>query len=269
MGIAWAFGVNSLSYVAVLVGLFMIRLPAWQPRAQLVRPLDGIRETIAYMRGTPLVAALMKLVTVYSILGVPYLTLMPVFARNRLGLDASGYGLLLASVGIGGLVGALMLAARAGPQPGLRTLTLSTLTYPIILIILSAVTKARPAYFLLFLAGIAMIANGAQSNAMLQHSVPDSMRGRLMAAYSFVVVGWTDNCALAKLREGLVLVRIGKALRPEMAAWRYGDQFGRRRRKHILVTGAAVAAVGGIVVLGPMTGIIGVGGWGTWQIVSN
>ena len=79
----------------------------------------------------------------------------------------------------------------------------------------------------------------------------------------------TDNIGLAKLREGLELVRIGQALRPEMAAWRYGDQFGRRRRKHILVTGAAVAAVGGIVVLGPVTGIIGIGGWGTWQIVSN
>jgi hypothetical protein len=79
----------------------------------------------------------------------------------------------------------------------------------------------------------------------------------------------TDNIGLAKLREGLELVRIGNALRPEMAAWRYGDQFGRRRRKHILLSGAAIAAVGGIVVLGPMTGIIGIGGWGTWQIVSN
>ena len=79
----------------------------------------------------------------------------------------------------------------------------------------------------------------------------------------------TDNIGLAKSREGLELVRIGKALRPEMAAWRYGDQFGRRRRKHILLSGAAIAAVGGIVVLGPMTGIIGIGGWGTWQIVSN
>src|SRR5207253_1729686 len=103
-------------------GLFMIRLAPWQPRAQVVRPLEGIRETIAYMRGTPLVASLMKLVTVYSVLGVPYLTLMPVFARNRLGLGAGGYGLLLASVGIGGLVGALVLAARAGPQAGTGTL---------------------------------------------------------------------------------------------------------------------------------------------------
>ena len=189
LGIAWAFGLNALSYVAVLIGLFMVRLAPWQPRAQLVRPLDGIRESVAYMRGTPMVAALMKLITVYSILGVPYLTLMPVFARNRLGMNASGYGLLLACVGIGGLFGALALAARVAPQAGSRTLRVSTFSYPVVLMVLSAVTDHRFAYVLLFLAGIAMIANGALSNSLLQHQVPDALRGRVMAAYSFVVVG--------------------------------------------------------------------------------
>jgi hypothetical protein len=79
----------------------------------------------------------------------------------------------------------------------------------------------------------------------------------------------TDNIGLAKLREGLELVRIGTAMRPEMAAWRYGDQFGRRRRKHMIYTGAGVAAVAGLVVLGPVTGVIAGGGWGTWQIITN
>jgi len=189
LGIAWAFGMNALSYLAVLLSLFMVRLAPWQPRAHLARPLEGIRESITYMRSTPMIAALMKLVTVYSILGVPYLVLMPVFARDRLGLTASGYGLLLACVGIGGLFGALALAARAGPQAGRRTLRVSAYAYPIILLILSATTDPRPAYVLLFLAGIAMIANGALTNSMLQHKVPDALRGRLMAAYSFVVVG--------------------------------------------------------------------------------
>src|ERR671919_55679 len=71
----------------------------------------------------------------------------------------------------------------------------------------------------------------------------------------------TDNIGLARLREGLELVRIGSALRPEIAAWRYGDQFGRRRRKHMAIMGAGIAAVAGIVVLGPMTGVIAGGGW--------
>jgi len=144
---------------------------------------------VAYMRETPVVAAIMKLVTVYSILGVPYIVLMPVFARNRLGLDASGYGLLLAALGIGGLVGALGLAAQAGRQPGARTLVAASYAYPITLLLLSAVTSMHLAYVLLFVAGVTMIVNGAISNSMLQHSVPDALRGRLMAAYAFIVVG--------------------------------------------------------------------------------
>ena len=79
----------------------------------------------------------------------------------------------------------------------------------------------------------------------------------------------TDNIGLARLREGLELVRIGTALRPEMAAWRYGDQFGRRRRKHLIYTGVGVTAVAGLVVMGPVMGWIAGGGWGSWQIITQ
>jgi hypothetical protein len=79
----------------------------------------------------------------------------------------------------------------------------------------------------------------------------------------------TDNIGLARLASGLELVRVGKALRPELAAWRYGDQFGRRRRKHVIITGAAVAAGFGFVVIGPMTGLIAGGSWGVFNIVNT
>ncbi len=65
----------------------------------------------------------------------------------------------------------------------------------------------------------------------------------------------TDNIALARLSEGLELVRIGRPLRPEFAAWRYGDQFGRRRRRMWGYTAAGVAAVGGVMLAGPAVGI--------------
>jgi hypothetical protein len=65
----------------------------------------------------------------------------------------------------------------------------------------------------------------------------------------------TDNIGLARLHEGLELVRVGRALRPEFAAWRYGDQFGRRRRRQIAVTGGALALVGGVVAGGAAAGI--------------
>jgi hypothetical protein len=74
----------------------------------------------------------------------------------------------------------------------------------------------------------------------------------------------TDNIGLAKLRDGTTIVRIGEPLRPEFAAWRYGDQFGRRRNRQLLIVGAGVAAITGVVVGGIVTAG-GIGGMG-WMI---
>jgi hypothetical protein len=79
----------------------------------------------------------------------------------------------------------------------------------------------------------------------------------------------TGNIGLARLGEGLELVRIGAPQRPEMAAWRYGDQFGRRRRRHLILTGAGVAAAVGVIAVGPATGLIAGGGWGLYNLVSS
>jgi hypothetical protein len=79
----------------------------------------------------------------------------------------------------------------------------------------------------------------------------------------------TDNIGLARIREGLELVRIGQPQRPEMAAWRYGDQFGRRRRRHLIYTTGAGVLVAGVIIAGPATGILAGGGWGVWNLVNS
>ena len=77
----------------------------------------------------------------------------------------------------------------------------------------------------------------------------------------------TDNIGMSRLREGLELVRIGRPQRPEMAAWRYGDQFGRRRTRYMAYTVGGAVIVAGIIIGGPMLGFGSVagGGWGMWQ----
>jgi len=189
LGISWCFGVNAASYIAVLVGLFMIQLPAWTPPEHLASPIEGIREGVRYMRDTPSIKALMKLVTVFSVLGVPYLTLMPVVARDQLGLDAGGYGALLACVGIGGLTGALSLAAIGDRVSRSRLLSIAAFSYSVVLLAFALARTAALAYPLLFCVGFTMILNNALANSTLQRLVPNELRGRLMAAYSFVVVG--------------------------------------------------------------------------------
>jgi MFS family permease len=189
LGAAWCFGVNALSYVTVLIGLFMIELPAWIPPEKTVSPLEGIREGVRYMRRTPSVSALIKFVAVFSVLGGPYLTLMPVVARDQLHRGAGGYGALLACVGVGGVVGALSLASVGHRFGRVRLLSLSAYSFALLLLAFSLVRNHIYAYPLLFGVGFMMIATNATANSTLQHLVPDELRGRVMAAYSFVVVG--------------------------------------------------------------------------------
>jgi MFS family permease len=141
------------------------------------------------MRDTRQVAVLMGLVTVYSIFGIPYLTLMPVVTRDRLGLGASGYGILLACVGFGGLAGALFLASAGQRIRRARLLEISSYVFALLLIVFASTRSPMIARVVLLFTGFAMILNNALANALLQSIVPDAYRGRLMAAYSLVVVG--------------------------------------------------------------------------------
>jgi MFS family permease len=189
LGIAWCFFLNAASFVAVLAGLFMIRLPAWTPHAGRTRPWVGVVQAFRYMRETPNVRALMLMITVYSILGVPVLALMPVVARRMFGLGAAGYGLLLSFLGAGGLIGALALASLGRRVSRTRLLVIASMTWPVLLIAFSFTRVAWLGHILLLLIGGAMILNGAISNGILQGIVPDHLRGRMMAAYGLVVVG--------------------------------------------------------------------------------
>ncbi|MDE3054603.1 MAG: MFS transporter [Gemmatimonadota bacterium] len=210
LGIAWCFALNALSYVAVLVGLLMIRLPEWHPTATVASPREGIVEGVRYMRDTRVVAAMLGVVAVYSVLGVPYLTLMPVVARDRLHMGAGGYGMLLACVGVGGLGGALWLAAVGGNWPRGVVWERGTRAYALLLILFGVVHSAALAYPVLLATGFSMIVSGALANSMLQSIVPDELRGRLMAAYSFVVVGLSQ--AVGSLLAGTIAEHLGEGV---------------------------------------------------------
>jgi MFS family permease len=189
LGIAWCFFLNAVSFVTVLVGLFMIDLPPWVPRAATITPMQGVRQAWVFMRDTPKVRALMTMVTIYSILGVPVLALMPVVARQMFGLEAGGYGLLMSCLGVGGLAGALSLAAVGYRFSRVKLLMAASMAWPVMLMIFSFSHIPIIGYLLLLGVGCTMILNGAISNGLLQTNVPDALRGRMMAAYGLVVVG--------------------------------------------------------------------------------
>ena len=188
-GIAWCFGLNALSYLTVLIGLSMIRLPPWQAPLTTGSPLHGMMEGLRYIRSSKKVRTLIRFIAVFSILGLPYITLMPVVARDLLGLDASGYGLMLSALGIGGLSGALALAGVGRRIPRGKLLVGAACTYAFLLIMFALVRWPWLAYPILFVTGFSMIVTNSVVNGMLQTFVPDHFRGRLMSVYSLISVG--------------------------------------------------------------------------------
>lgn len=195
-GLAWCFALNAISFIAVLWGLFLIKLPVVESSLrgvslrELIRTstrdaIDGIR----HLDQPGLVRDLLGLVTIGAIFGAPFVTLMPVIARDRLGLDAGGYGALLASMGIGGLLGALTIAGPATHWNKGQVLRATSLGFPILVLGLAATTNPMIAEILLFAIGFSMIISNALTNGILQLRVPGEYRGRLMAFYSLVFVG--------------------------------------------------------------------------------
>lgn len=214
LGIAWCFGLNAMSFVAVLWGLYRIHLPIkpspfagvsfWQVVTKTTRDaVAGIR----HLDQPGEVRDLLALVTVSAIFGSPFIALMPVVARDRLGLDAGGYGALLAAMGIGGLIGALTIAGPAIRWNRRRLLRTTAITFPALVIMLVITTDEIIAQFLLFSIGLIMIMFNALSNGTLQLLVPDEFRGRLMAFYSLVFIGLSQ--AIGALALGAIARAVG------------------------------------------------------------
>ncbi len=189
-GIEWTFGLNALSFLAVLIGLLMLHA-APHNRAALNPQgvIEGMAEAVRYVRDTPPLPALMLVACVFSILGVPVITLLPVVSRDLLGLGPEGYGALMAAIGVGAMLGALAIAATGGGARKGRTLRIASHAFPLLLLAFSLVRAPLLNGVLLFAIGVTMIVNNALVNARLQEVVSDSLRGRVISLYVMVYIG--------------------------------------------------------------------------------
>lgn len=224
IGLEWCFGINALSYVAVIGCLVAIKLPPFVPSEIPIRAIDGFKQGLLYMRSRREITGLMGIIAVYSIFGFQYLTMMPVIARDVLNTDASGYGFLVTLVGIGALTGALTLAALSARLKRGKLFTLSAYSFATLLILFSINRIPAVAGALLLVIGLTMMINGALANGILQSVVPDELRGRVMAAYVFVYVGFVPiGSLLAGWISGVAGVQwavgLGGAIMLAYASW--------------------------------------------------
>lgn len=212
VGMAACYFLNGLSYVAVVAALVAMRLPPWRRPELVGGGLARLREGVRYILGDRRIRALVLNTALLSIFGFPYTVLMPVFARDALHVGARGLGFLMASMGLGAVVAALLVAIYGSRIRKGQVVRWGGAAFGLAVALFS-LTRAFPvAVVVLMASGGAMIANNAVTNTLLQSLAPDHLRGRVMGAYTFVFTGMAP---LGSYQAGLVAEHLG--IRAEIA----------------------------------------------------
>lgn len=189
VGMAGCFLLNGISYIAVILGYGMLKLPKFEKRTDHPPFFEAIREAFAYIMENGPLRAIMILVSTFSIFGVSFTVLMPVFAKDILHGDAKSFGILMAANGGGALIGGVTLAS-IGKQFTRRRLIYTGLFGCCVFLSLFALsTIFWLSCALLLCAGFFMIIFLATANTATQLRSPDHLRGRIMGFYSLCFLG--------------------------------------------------------------------------------
>lgn len=232
-GEGWAFFINGMTFVAVIISLILMRnLPASSHGEESTsRTLDHMRAGLRFVFKSRLLLVLFSLVGISAFLSMPYHTLMPVYAGDILNTSAQPVvdalchgpnpllrcqseaalplGILLATVGIGALIGALLVASLPGTARYGIWLTVGNVAFPLLLLVFSANSSFLAACGLLFFVGVSFVWQNALANTLLQLGSPDALRGRVMSLFTLIFAGMMR---LGSLQAGFVSDWIGPRL---------------------------------------------------------
>ena len=189
VGEGWCFMANSASYIAVITGLLLMKLAPRQERGRHTSPTEDIINGFNFVKNTAPVRAILLMLGLVSLVGMPYAVLMPVFAAQILHGGARALGMLMGATGVGALLGALSLAARVGTKGLGKLIAFCASGFGAALIAFSFSRVFWLSALLLIPVGFCMMVQMASSNTLVQSMVPDAMRGRVMAVYSMMFMG--------------------------------------------------------------------------------
>ena len=196
IGEGWCFAANSISYIAVIAGLVMMRVNRAPVEVRRVSPYEHIVEGFKFVWNTAPIRALLLLLGLVSLVAMPYSVLMPIIAAKVLHGDARTLGTLMGATGVGALAGALVLASRTGVHGLGRWVAMACASFGTVLILFSFSHWYFLSVALLVPVGFSMMVQMASSNTLIQAMVPDRLRGRAMAVYSMMFMGMAPMGAL-------------------------------------------------------------------------
>jgi MFS family permease len=182
-GSFWCFLLNALSFLPLVWVLYTTR--DRQAYVDASVPLfTRLAEGIAFVRGDRIVLLLIAVVAAASLFGYPFMSLMPIVARQLFSDDARGLGYLTAAVGAGALCGALAISART-PRRAIPLISLFLVMFGLALGSAAAFRSVRTVLVLFFICGTSMVVSLALCNTTIQQRIPDTLRGRVLSMYTF------------------------------------------------------------------------------------
>jgi MFS family permease len=215
IGEGWCFFANSVSYIAVITGLLLMRVDRPSRLAPSGPALARLIEGFRFARNTAPIRALLLLLGLVSLVAMPYSVLMPLFADRILHGGARGLGILMGATGVGALLGALTLATRSGVRGLGRWVAFSCGGFGISLVLFSLSRNFWLSAILLLPVGFCMMLQMSSSNTLIQAMVPDELRGRVMALYTMMFMGMAP---FGSLFAGAVAHRLGAPLTVSIGA---------------------------------------------------
>ncbi len=188
VGTAGAFFLNGISFIAVIIGLLLMRITYVVPRTH-ASGLRGLKEGLLFIRENRTVSTLLQLTAVVSIFSMSYVVLMPIVAKNILKVGPSGLGYLMSATGVGALAGAVTLSSLGDFKGKGKLLIAGNLCFCSMLMLFTFSQTWLLSLTLLMIAGWGIIVNMALTNTLIQTATPDSLRGRVMSVYTLMFMG--------------------------------------------------------------------------------
>ncbi|MBH8557759.1 MFS transporter [Hymenobacter negativus] len=206
LGAVACFGLNALSFVAVIGSLLALRLPAYVARARTKNLMGELTEGFQYVKDTPTIRFLITMLGITGLLVLPFTNLMPVYAKDIFRGTATTFGLLDGAIGLGGLIAALYLAALKPSQDLNKVLMTNMFVFGVGLVLFSYTPWFWLALPFLVVGAFGMMSQTTISITLLQTLMLPAMRGRVISIYVLV---YTASVPLGSLLVGAVSERIG------------------------------------------------------------
>ncbi len=191
VGIATTFLLNGISFIPVIIGLFMIDIDGVPGGSINKNVIEGVKEGLIYIKNTTIVFNVIMLMFIVSLFAINFNVVIPVYSKYIFHNDPEIFGFLMSSLGVGSIIGAILVALRSSRSPNPFVLIMGAIILSAFQMLLAFVSGMYPAMLVLFFIGFGVIIFTALANTTVQLNTPDALKGRAMSVYSLVFMGVT------------------------------------------------------------------------------